>query len=109
MPHIDTVTVKSFCDQHGATLGLTLVAGKNGLDRVIREPTLHRPGLALAGFIKYFAKNRIQVMGSAEVSFLRSLPEKERLNRYNHMLSQRIPAIVFWRDRLRYASPPTSP
>lgn len=97
MPHVDTVTVKSFCDLHGAALGLTLVAGEHGLDRAIREPTLHRPGLALAGFIKYFAKYRIQVMGSAEVSFLRSLPEKERLSRYNHMLNQRIPAIVYCR------------
>ena len=37
------------------------------LKRIIREPTVNRPGLALSGFTQYFAYKRVQVFGNAEV------------------------------------------
>ena len=49
----DNVTVQRFYTEHADTLELKLVAGANGLKRLIREPTVNRPGLALAGFTKY--------------------------------------------------------
>ena len=51
----DIVTVERFYTQHASSLQLRLVAGASGLKRIIREPTVNRPGLALAGFTKYFA------------------------------------------------------
>jgi HPr kinase/phosphorylase len=43
------------------------------MKRIIREPTVNRPGLALSGFTRYFAYKRVQVFGNAEVYYLRSL------------------------------------
>ena len=49
---------------------------RSGLKRIIREPTVNRPGLALTGFTRYFANKRIQVIGNAEAYFLQSLPAR---------------------------------
>src|SRR6187551_2609463 len=94
----DRVSVEEFYTQQASALQLQLVAGATGLKRIIREPTVNRPGLALAGFTKYFANKRVQVMGNAECHFLKSLPEKERENRYRQILSYKIPCIVFSRS-----------
>jgi HPr kinase/phosphorylase len=94
----DVVTVERFYTEQASALGLKLVAGANGLKRLIREPTVNRPGLALAGFTKYFASKRVQVIGSAESTFLKSLGKEERARRYDDLFSFRIPCVVFGRN-----------
>lgn len=100
----DVVTVERFYTENASSLQLHLIAGATGLKRVIREPTVNRPGLALAGFTRYFASKRVQVIGNAESHFLKSLSAEERLVKYQRLLSYRIPCIVFCRgfhpDRL---------
>lgn len=92
-----TVTVESFFRAQEKTLELRLVAGQHGLRRVIKEPTVNRPGLMLAGFRKYFAENRVQVFGNAEMHYLRSLPPAARGARYAAFFATRIPCAVFCR------------
>src|SRR5262245_57802302 len=94
----DIVTVERFYTEQASGLGLRLVAGANGLKRIIREPTVNRPGLALAGFTKYFASKRVQVIGAAESTYLKSLTKEERLTRYRDLFSYRIPCLVFSRN-----------
>ncbi len=94
----DVITVERFYTDHAGALGLKLLAGASGLKRLIREPTVNRPGLALAGFTKYFASKRVQVIGSAESTFLKSLSPEERQQRYEALFYYKIPCIVFSRD-----------
>src|SRR5437764_6464943 len=94
----DIITVERFYTGQASALGLKLVAGANGLKRLIREPTVNRPGLALAGFTKYFANKRLQVIGSAESTFLKSLSKEDRAARYGDLFSYRIPCVVFSRN-----------
>ena len=94
----DTITVERFYTQQSSPLGLKLLAGANGLKRVIREPTVNRPGLALAGFTHYFASKRVQVIGSAESTFLKSLDKEQRAQRYQDLFKFRIPCVVFCRN-----------
>ena len=94
----DTITVERFYTEKQSGLDLQLVAGANGLKRIIREPTVNRPGLVLAGFTKYFANKRVQVIGAAESTFLKSLPREERAARYATLFSYKIPCVVFSRD-----------
>ncbi|HIL72198.1 MAG TPA: hypothetical protein EYG38_20375, partial [Verrucomicrobia bacterium] len=82
------VTVEDFHQQNSRALGLQLLSGHAGLNRKIREPTVNRPGLALAGFTKYFAGKRIQVIGSAESNFLKSLSRSKRELRYRDLMSR---------------------
>ena len=94
----DLITVERFYTDNAASLELNLVAGAAGLKRVIREPTVNRPGLVLAGFTRYFANKRIQVIGNAEAYFLKSLPEPERRRRAESFLSYKLPCVVFSRN-----------
>jgi HPr kinase/phosphorylase len=75
-----------------------MLAGAKGLKRIIREPTVNRPGLVLSGFTRYFANKRIQVIGNAEAYFLKSLPPDERAKRYDILFGYKIPCVVFSRD-----------
>ena len=95
--HREAVTVERFYKQHAGSLDLKLVAGEGGLERVIREPTVNRPGLVLSGFTRYFAYKRVQVVGNAEAYFLKSLSEAERAKRCETFFSHRLPCVVFSR------------
>src|SRR5580658_9871225 len=94
----DTITVERFYTGEAQNLALKLVAGATGLSRVIRESTVNRPGLALAGFTRYFANKRLQVIGNAESTFLRTLSQPERVRRYANLFSYRIPGVIFSRN-----------
>ncbi len=76
---------------------MRLIAGEENLQRVIREPTVNRPGLALSGFTRYFAHKRVQVVGHAEVYFLRSLSPAERERHCAALFAFKIPCFVFSR------------
>jgi HPr kinase/phosphorylase len=92
------VSVGDFHRKHAETLGLELLAGESGLDRLIREPTVNRPGLALSGFFNYFAPKRVQVFGAAELSYLQSLPATERRDRLRRFFGCTIPCVVVARN-----------
>lgn len=93
-----TITVGQFYKEHAADLQLRLVGDDRGFDRKIHEPTINRPGLALTGFYKYFANKRIQVIGSAELSFLKDLPKPEMAERFRQMCTRRVPCVIFSRN-----------
>jgi HPr kinase/phosphorylase len=93
-----SVTVEQFFKAHGTALQMRLVAGEENLKRVIREPTVNRPGLALSGFTRYFAHKRIQAVGNAEVHFLRSLAREERERHCADLFTFKIPCFVFSRN-----------
>lgn len=94
------VTVGQFFQDHAETLQLRLVGSAHGFDRRVIEPTINRPGLALSGFYQYFAAKRIQVIGSAEMAYLKSLPEPEMALRFRALCDRRIPCVVFSRNGL---------
>ncbi len=94
----EIITVERFYTEQNGPLQLKLVAGANGLKRIIREPTVNRPGLVLAGFTRYFANKRVQVIGNAEATFLKSLSPEVREKRYEMLFSYKIPCIVYSRN-----------
>ena len=62
------------------------------------EGAVNRPGLALAGFYKSFAFHRVQVIGSSETQYLKSLPETESRARLRELVKRRIPCLIFARN-----------
>ncbi|PYL05783.1 MAG: HPr(Ser) kinase/phosphatase, partial [Verrucomicrobia bacterium] len=60
-------------------------------------PTINRPGLALSGFYTYFAEKRVQVLGAAEHSYLKSLTRNVRAQRFRELCARRIPCLVMSR------------
>jgi HPr kinase/phosphorylase len=92
-----SITVEQFFNEHGAALQMRLLSGEGNLKRIIREPTVNRPGLALSGFTQYFAYKRVQVFGNAEVFYLRTLTRPQREARYAYLFAYKIPCVVFSR------------
>ena len=93
------ITVGQFFEAGRKGLSLEVVAGGSYLDRPIQEEALNRPGLALAGFVQYFAHRRIQVFGLAENAYLKSLSADERASRVRQFFQKQIPCVVVTRSR----------
>jgi HPr kinase/phosphorylase len=94
---VPVVTVESFYTKHADKLLMKMEGPLVGFYRKIREPTINRPGLALCGFYTYFAEKRVQVLGAAEFSYLKSLPEKVRVERFRELCARKIPCLVMSR------------
>jgi len=78
-----------------AFLDVDLVAGRNGLDdRLISNPRIQKPGLALAGFLPYVKPGRLQILGESEYAFLETLGDRERIDCLSAVVKQAIPAIL---------------
>jgi HPr kinase/phosphorylase len=95
---VQHITVGHFYANHAETLGLRLDGASRGLNRKIQEPTINRPGLALTGFYSYFAGKRIQVLGAAELSYLRSLSAATLKEKVVKLFSRKIPCLVIARN-----------
>ena len=91
---VPVVTVESFYKSHAEKLQMKLDGPKVGFNRKIREPTINRPGLALSGFFSYFAEKRVQVLGAAENTYLKSLSPSVRAKRFRELCEQKIPCLV---------------
>src|SRR5213082_3503344 len=91
---VPVVTVEGFYNSHAEKLHMKLEGPRVGFHRKIREPTINRPGLALSGFYTYFAEKRVQVLGAAEHSYLKSLPVTVRIRRFRRMCEHKIPCLV---------------
>ncbi len=92
------ITVEHFFNTYRDKLKLELLAGKRGLPRVIREGSINRPSLALTGFFKYFANKRVQVLGAAEVTFLKTLTEDRQREVFAELAKRGIPCLVLSRN-----------
>ncbi|MGB0993088.1 MAG: HPr(Ser) kinase/phosphatase [Akkermansiaceae bacterium] len=97
--HVPHITVGDFFTQHGAALKLTLQGSDCGFDRKILEPSVNHPGLALSGFLTYFAYKRLQVLGNPEQSYLKKLSGEELHKRFREMCQKAIPCIIASRSR----------
>lgn len=95
------ITVADFVRECNGVIDLEWEANAEyAKGRPIREMALNRPGLALAGFTRYFANHRIQVFGLAELTYLHSLPQATRVTRLLALVKRTtIPAIVLTRGR----------
>lgn len=77
---------------------LNLVAGEEGLDRPIHNTDISRPGLEMAGYFSHYASDRIQLLGTTELSFYNLLPDEERHGRLRKLCRPDTPAIIVTRD-----------
>ncbi len=94
-----SISVKTLWDEGADKLQLSIIAGEQYLDRKLPETTMNRPGLALTGFFQYFANQRLQIFGLAEFTYLKSLPQEEKLKRMVDLFEQQIPGVVITRNR----------
>jgi len=63
-------------------------------NRIIIDKDIHRPGLALAGYVDLFSNERIQIFGNTEIKYLNSLSAKNRRESLDKYFSFDIPCII---------------
>lgn len=96
---IKHLSVGEFVRKHGGHLHLELVGQDAGAERKILEPSINRPGLALAGFYLYFAYKRVQVLGNSEFAYLTNLNEAAQRKAFDTLCHSEIPCLVTCRGR----------
>jgi len=94
-----SVTVGDFYRMGHETLSLEIESGEEYFDNIIHEKAINRPGLALAGFLQYFANRRMQVLGLSEFAYLKSLSTALQQERLDRMCRKNIPCMVLSRSR----------
>jgi HPr kinase/phosphorylase len=65
-----------------------------GSENIIRDKNLHRPGLALAGYVDLFSFDRVQLMGNTEIRYLLSMNLEARIDSFNTLFKFAIPCII---------------
>jgi HPr kinase/phosphorylase len=75
-------------------LPLELVAGAEGLDRLITSPHIQKTGLALAGFHEYLKPGRVLIFGESEIRYLESLAVPGRVDSMRLALTLDFPCIL---------------
>lgn len=88
------ITVETVFRERKNFLMLTLLNSEEGLNKKIQSAEIHRPGLALGGFIERFPHKRTQVLGQTEMSYLNSLPAARLAESLEKFLSFHIPWII---------------
>jgi HPr kinase/phosphorylase len=89
------ISVESFYQEAKERLRLTLASGETGLSkRRVTSVDVNRLGMALTGFFKFFASDRIQVLGKTEVSYLDTLPPAARAAVLRRVMAYNLPCVI---------------
>ncbi len=90
----ESITVEYFYNACKKRFKLSKLSEDNtGLDRIIKDRNIHRPGLALAGYTALFTFDRVQILGNTEMRYLRHLTRTERSKALQKYFSFDIPCI----------------
>jgi len=73
---------------------LNLVSEGSDLNIKITDQNLHRPGLALAGFVDLFSYNRVQIFGNTEVKYLKKLSPEQQQKSLKTLFQFSVPCII---------------
>ncbi|MBN1300265.1 MAG: HPr kinase/phosphorylase [Melioribacteraceae bacterium] len=90
----DSITVEYFYTHTRDRFKVKLLTKPHGFDRIIADQNLHRPGLALAGFVELFSFSRVQIFGNTEIRYLNNLKVKDRITSLKRLFEFEIPCIV---------------
>src|SRR2546421_1571327 len=96
MPSTSGVTVGALLASRPEAFGLPLdlLAGADGLDRIITSPHIQKTGLALAGFHEYLKPGRVLIFGESEIRYLESLETEARVTALRLALTLDFPCVL---------------
>lgn len=93
-----SIKISRLLEENDYDLQLTLIAGREGLNRIISSPRIQKPGLALTGFTEHLHPERVQVFGNTEISYLMTLPEERQREVLRKLLSADLACVVVTKD-----------
>jgi HPr kinase/phosphorylase len=95
---MDAIRVGALLDDQRFDLRLSLVAGKQGLSRRLSSSRIQKPGLVLAGFTENLHKERVQVFGNTEMSYLKTLSRERKVEVLRAFFAADIACLVVTKD-----------
>jgi len=88
------MTVEKFYKERKDFFDLTLLNSEEGLKRRIQNPEIHRPGLALTGFMDRFPNTRIQVLGETEMAYINQLNHENLVKTCIRIFGSSLPLVI---------------
>jgi HPr kinase/phosphorylase len=91
---MEEITIAKLIEVNRDRLDLKLLCGSQGLHKKIARNDIHRPGLALAGFVELFAYRRVQILGNAEIAYLQRLSPTELQRTLQTFFNFDLPCVI---------------
>ncbi len=88
------LSIQEILDEKEAGLALELLAGAGGLTNLVSVPRIQKLGLALAGYHTSLHPDRVQILGSTELSFLGSMPREKAVEQIRQLCSSNISCLI---------------
>jgi len=80
------------------TLSLKLINGVRAGQLPITVKDIHRPGLALTGFVQNYLNERIQILGETEILYLNTRRPEDRLQAIRRLFAMPLVCIIITRS-----------
>ncbi|MGI6137765.1 MAG: HPr(Ser) kinase/phosphatase [Candidatus Hydrogenedentales bacterium] len=94
----NNIPVSRLLDYVTVELDFELLAGFQGTGRPVCTWDVNRPGLALSGYLDYFANDRVQILGNTEIHFMERMEPSVLATVLANMFSFEIPVFVLSRN-----------
>ena len=78
--HLRQVSVERLVIDNQDRLGLRWIAGRDGGNRVLTGEAALKPTVGQVGHMNFIHPFRVQLLGAAEIAYLKSLPADEHLS-----------------------------
>lgn len=91
---MNELTVETLFEDNKQRLQLEVLNDTYSFQKQIKEREVHRPGLALSGFVDVFTYNRVQVIGNTELAYLETLTPTKREASLRKVFEFDIPCLV---------------
>jgi len=88
------ITVQHLFEDTRQKLELAWIAGSTGGSKLLTSETVQKPSLALIGHLNFVHPNRVQVLGAAEMDYLRSLSAESLQQAIDNLYSTELAAVV---------------
>jgi HPr kinase/phosphorylase len=91
---ISHLTVEALFGEASESLRLTWLSGRAGGNRRLTSETIQKPTLALIGHLNFVHPNRVQVLGCAEMDYLRKLNDADLQKAVDNLFATELAAVV---------------
>ena len=92
-----SISVARLIDRMAKDLEIEVLGGFQGMGRPVFTADVNRPGLALNGYLEYFANDRVQILVNNEIHFMERLAPSVLWKRLSNMFSFEVPVFVLSR------------
>jgi len=88
------VTVREFISDPALGLDLEVLRGQEGLGNEIRSARVQKLGMAVAGYAGFIHSDRVQMIGSSELNYLKALDAEARKTAIQRLKKHKICCMV---------------